>query len=81
MKQRPGIDDIFIAQARLFQPGTWMELVGSDGKTKRVKLSWMSPITKTYLFTDEAGLDAGNYSIEELAQLLRSARVRSQTWR
>jgi hypothetical protein len=77
MNYEPGVDDIFITQARQLQPGTWIEIAGSNGKTKRVKLSWKSPITNTYLCTDQMGLNAGNYSIEELAQLLRSARARS----
>ena len=72
-----GIDDIFITQARQLQPGTWIEIQGNDGKTKRVKLSWVSPITRTCLLTDQMGLKVGNYSIEELARLLRAARAGS----
>ena len=74
--REPGMDDFFTTQARQLEPGTWIELLDSDGKTKRAKLSWMSPITKTYLFTDQKGLHAGNYAIEELAHLLRCARAR-----
>jgi hypothetical protein len=62
--------------------GTWMELRGADGKPVRAKLSWISPITNTYLFTDRKGLKAGNYNAEELAELVRGARatvVNSQT--
>ena len=71
------IDDIFITQARQLQPGTWIEIQGNDGKTKRVKLSWVSPITSTCLLTDQMGLKVGNYSFEELARLMRSARAGS----
>jgi hypothetical protein len=52
-----------------------MEFLGSDGKAKRAKLSWVSPITNTCLFTDRQGLKAGNFSLDELAHLLRSARA------
>jgi hypothetical protein len=75
MDYQEGIDDIFITQARQLQPGTWIEIPGNNGRTKRIKLSWVSPITRTYLFTDQMGLKAGIYSIEELARLLRSARA------
>ena len=53
-----------------------MEFCGSDGKWQRAKLSWVSPITNTYLFTDRKGLKAGNYSLDEFAMLLRGARAR-----
>ena len=55
--------------------GDWMEFQSSDGKAKRAKLSWISPITNTYLFTDRQGLKAGNFSLQELAHLLRCARA------
>jgi len=70
------VDDEFSARVRLLATGTWLEIQGTDGKAKRAKLSWISPITNTYLFTDRQGLKAGNYSLEELAQLLRVARAR-----
>jgi len=70
-----GIDDIFITQARQLQPGTWLEIPASNGKSRRIKLSWVSPINRTYLFTDHMGLKAGIFSIEEVARLLRSARA------
>ncbi|HHJ12982.1 MAG TPA: DUF1631 domain-containing protein [Gammaproteobacteria bacterium] len=72
----PEIEDAFTARARQLKPGTWMEFRGPDGQRSRAKLSWISPITGTCLFTDRAGLKAGNYSIHELAQLMRSARAR-----
>ncbi|MCO6411346.1 MAG: DUF1631 domain-containing protein [Thiogranum sp.] len=75
-KTAGGVDDVFLTQARQLQRGTWIEILGSDGKPRRAKMCWLSPITRTYLFTDQTGLNAGNYSIEELAQLFRSARAR-----
>jgi len=68
--------DDFSARARQLATGSWIEFRGSDGKGKRAKLSWISPITSTYLFTDRKGVKVGNYSIEELALLLRCARAR-----
>jgi hypothetical protein len=69
------INDAHTAKARQLAAGDWMEFLGSDGKPKRAKLSWVSPITNTYLFTDRQGLKAGNFSLDELAHLLRSARA------
>jgi hypothetical protein len=70
------IDDDASKQVRRLITGTWMEFRGADGKPVRAKLSWISPITNTYLFTDRKGLKAGNYAMEELAELIRGARAR-----
>jgi hypothetical protein len=76
-KARPAsdINDAYTEKARQLATGDWMEFLGSDGKAKRAKLSWVSPITNSYLFTDRQGLKAGNFSLEELADLLRCARA------
>ena len=70
------VDDEHSARVRRLTTGTWLEIYNADGKATRAKLSWISPITNTYLFTDRQGLKAGNYNFEELAQLLRGARAR-----
>ena len=69
------IDDAHTERARQLATGDWMEFQSSDGKAKRATLSWISPITNTYLFTDRQGLKAGNFSLQELAHLLRCARA------
>jgi hypothetical protein len=69
-------DDQHTAAARQLAVGTWLEFLDSDGKSKRAKLSWVSPITGTLLFTDREGLKAGNYGLDEIAHLLRGARAR-----
>jgi hypothetical protein len=68
--------DAYVEQVRMLSAGTWLEINGIDGKATRVKLSWVSPITGTYLFTDRQGLKAGNYTLQDLAQLLRTGRAR-----
>ena len=70
------IEDAHTAKARQLATGDWIEFLGSDGKAKRAKLSWVSPITNTYLFTDRQGLKAGNFSLVELAHMLRCARAK-----
>jgi len=72
----PEPDDDYSAMVRQLTTGTWMEFCGSDGKSQRAKLSWISPITNTYLFTDRTGLKVGNYGLDELALLLRNTRAR-----
>ena len=69
-------DDQHTAAARQLAVGTWLEFLDSDGQSKRAKLSWVSPITGTLLFTDREGLKAGNYGLDEIAHLLRGARAR-----
>jgi hypothetical protein len=69
-------DDQHAARARQLTVGTWLEVRGDDGLSRRAKLSWVSPITGTLLFTDREGLKAGNYSIDEMAHMLRSANAR-----
>jgi hypothetical protein len=72
-----GLEDQFTAMAGSIKTGDWLEFRGSDGKAKRAKLSWISPVTGTYLFTDRQGLKAGHYSKDELARLFRAARARA----
>jgi len=74
-REIPGISDDATNQVKRLTTGTWIEFRGADGKPMRAKLSWISPITNTYLFTDRKGLKAGNYSTEELAELIRGARA------
>ncbi len=75
-KQPAAVNDQYNERVRMLKTGTWMELSGNNGKAIRAKLSWISPITGTYLFTDRQGLKAGNLTLDELAQLLRSGRAR-----
>jgi hypothetical protein len=70
-----GSDDRFEATARRLKPGDWVEFWSSDGTGRQAKLSWVSPITGTLLFTDREGLRAANHSIDELAHLLRCSRA------
>lgn len=69
------VADDYTRQVQTLKTGAWFELVDGDSNTTRVKLSWVSPITGTYLFTDRQGLKAGNFTAEELAELLRSGRA------
>ena len=69
------VDDLYTSKVRHLTSGTWVEFLVSTGKAMRVKLSWVSSINDTYLFTDQQGLKAGSYTLEELASLMRCARA------
>jgi hypothetical protein len=69
------VDDLYTAKVRHMTSGTWVEFLASTGKATRAKLSWVSPINNTYLFTDRQGMNAGTYTLEELANLMRCARA------
>ncbi len=72
----PAAEDACSKKVQALRTGDWLEVINDDGSIMRAKLSWKSPITGTYLLTDRQGLKAGNYTHEELAGLLRRARVR-----
>lgn len=47
--------------------GTWLELPDSQGNAIRAKLTWVSPVTGKYLFTDRKGLKACEKTLHALA--------------
>lgn len=52
--------------------GTWIEL-GSSGDTKvQARLSWISPLKGTYLFTNRHGAKVAEYSLYQLAKEMRT---------
>ncbi len=74
--EAPEIEDGFMQQARQIKPGTWVEFKNSENLPRRVKFSWISPITGSYLFTDRQGLKSASLDIVEFAHLLRNTRAR-----
>ena len=72
----PDIDDQHTATAAGLETGTWVEFLDDDDTPMRAKLSWISPITGTYLFTDRQGLKAGNLTVAALAQRFRCGKAR-----
>ena len=58
--------------------GTWFEFTGTaDSPPRRIKLSWVSPLTSTCMFVNRAGMQAETKSLRDLAQeiLAGGARV------
>jgi hypothetical protein len=70
-------DDAFMEQVRALQQGAWVEFTQDDGSSLRAKLTWVSPVTGVYLFTNRQGLKACDRTLPGLAADLRrgSARV------
>jgi hypothetical protein len=70
-------DDEFIERVRALRQGMWVEFSQEDGNALRAKLTWVSPVTGAYLFTNRQGLKACDKSLQGLAAELRrgSARV------
>ena len=71
------LKDDFVTQARDIKQGTWVEFTQEDGSAVRAKLTWVSPVTGVYLFTNRQGLKACDTTLQGLAAELRrgSARV------
>jgi hypothetical protein len=71
------VDDEFVERVRALQQGMWVEFTQDDGSALRAKLTWVSPVTGVYLFTNRQGLKACDKTLQGLAAELRrgSARV------
>lgn len=55
--------------------GTWFEITGNKpGTIKRVRLSWLSPLTATCMFVDRAGIQTAIKPLNLLAQELIDGR-------
>lgn len=66
-----------VERLRKMRFGTWFELTPeADGKTRRIKLSWMSPLTSTCMFVDRSGMQAEIKSLRELAQEILAGRAK-----
>lgn len=70
------VDDEFVAQARDLKLGSWVEFLQDDGTTLRAKLTWVSPVTGIYLFTNRQGLKACDRTLQGLAAELRRGSAR-----
>jgi hypothetical protein len=66
-----------IEKLRQMRVGTWLELSPQQGGTpRRVKLSWVSPLTSTCMFVDRVGTQAETKSLTELADDMLSGRAK-----
>jgi hypothetical protein len=66
-----------IARLRKMKFGTWFELASpSGGAPRRIKLSWLSPLTSTCMFVDRSGMQAEIKTLQELAQEILTGRAK-----
>lgn len=70
-------EDEFLAQAKRLEVGGWLELTDPQGKTVRVKLSWISKVTGLRVFVNRRGMKVAEYTLQGLAAELRrgSAKI------
>lgn len=67
--------DEFTRQAQELEVGTWLEM--QDGSMKnRVKLSWKSKVTDTYIFVNRKGMKAMELTMAGLAKRFREATAK-----
>ncbi len=68
------IEDDYTQQARNLSSGAWVEFQGSDGKSYRAKISWMSEDASAYIFVTQTGQIAEK-SLQGLSNALRSKQA------
>jgi hypothetical protein len=66
-----------VERLRRMRFGTWFEFMAAQGiPARRIKLSWMSPLTSTCMFVDRAGMQAEVKSLRDLAQEILAGRAK-----
>lgn len=70
------VEEAYEVQARELRQGTWVEFALDDGGTLRAKLTWVSPVTGVYLFTNRQGLKACEKTLRGLAAELGRGTAR-----
>jgi hypothetical protein len=66
-----------IERLRKMKFGTWFELASNTGgMSRRIKLSWLSPLTSTCMFVDRSGMQAEIKTLRELAQEIMTGRAK-----
>ena len=70
-------EDAYLEMARRLEQGTWIEFRDDEGGSHRAKLTWISPISGNYLFTNRQGHKSADMTLQGLAAEFRrgSARI------
>lgn len=63
--------DEYSLKAGSMTVGTWIEIRGEDDAKVQARLSWISPLKGTYLFTNRHGAKVAEYSLYQLAKEMR----------
>jgi hypothetical protein len=70
----PVVDD-FTNHVDNLERGMWLEFVQNDAPSKKVKLSWISPLRSLFIFTTSDKVESFSLSAEDLATTLREERA------
>src|SRR4051812_28728320 len=70
-----GAIDEFTQLVKKLKAGDWLEFREGTEQRAQAKLSYISPLKGTYLFVNRQGEKIGEYSLSQLAQELRDARI------
>jgi len=77
----PGIEyeseeeDEYTEAVRSLDVGSWVEFYHVDGSTTRARLTWLSPVTGRYLFTDRKGMKVADSTLYGLALEMKRGNV------
>lgn len=71
----PEEEDEYTQIVRALEVGSWLEFYHVDGATTRARLTWMSPVTGRYLFTDRKGMKVADSSVHGLAVEMKRGNV------
>jgi hypothetical protein len=71
----PEEEEAMMEKLRKIQFGTWFEIADSrSGEHRKVKLSWLSPLTASCMFVDRAGVQTAIKPLRTLAQEILSGQ-------
>jgi len=68
-------EDEFTAIIRGLEVGSWVEFYHVDGATTPARLTWLSPVTGRYLFTDRKGMKVADATVHGLAVEMKRGNV------
>jgi serine/threonine protein phosphatase PrpC len=68
-------EDEFTEAIRNLEVGSWVEFHHVDGATTPARLTWLSPVTGRYLFTDRKGMKVADATVHGLAVEMRRGNV------
>lgn len=68
-------EDEFTDMVRSLEIGSWVEFYHVDGSVTPARLTWMSPVTGRYLFTDRKGMKVADCTVHALAVEMKRSSV------
>ncbi|OOZ36219.1 hypothetical protein BOW51_08210 [Solemya velesiana gill symbiont] len=75
-KPLSGKEKEILEELKELEFGTWFELDDTSGNSYRVKLSWLSPVTRKCMFVDSSGVQSSVIPIDSLARKMGAGQAR-----